>query len=86
MKVSIEISYYPLHDSYIPPIKAFISRLNAYDELVIKTNGMSTQVFGRFEVAMQAITKEIESAFELPHSVFVLKIVNVDLNHVDGSK
>jgi uncharacterized protein YqgV (UPF0045/DUF77 family) len=86
MNVSVEISYYPLQQAYIPPIKAFISRLNTYEGLVVKTNGMSTQVFGSYAEVMKALTSEIESAFEVPHSVFVLKIVNADLNHIDGSK
>jgi len=86
MKISVEISYYPLLVEYIPPIKSFIQKLNLYEELVVKTNGMSTQVFGEYDVVMKALTTEIRNAFELPHSVFVLKIINADLNHVDGSK
>ncbi len=86
MKTSVEISYYPLQESYIHPIKGFIDRLNTYPEIIVKTSGMSTQVFGQFDDVMQAITTEIKHAFELPHSIFILKIVNADLNHVDGSK
>ena len=79
MNISIEISYYPLHNEFIPPIKDFIHRLNQYPDLTVNTSGMSTQVFGEYNYAMQSITKEIEKAFELPHSVFILKIVNADL-------
>jgi uncharacterized protein YqgV (UPF0045/DUF77 family) len=86
MKTSVEISYYPLQESYIPPIKGFIDWLNTYPEIIVKTSGMSTQVFGQFDEVMKAITTEIKRAFELPHSIFILKIVNADLNHVDGSK
>lgn len=79
MNISVEISYYPLHNEFIPPIKNFIQRLNQYADLVVNTNGMSTQVFGKYKYAMHAITAEIEKSFELPHSVFILKIVNTDL-------
>lgn len=79
MNTSIDISYYPLHDEFIPPIKDFIHRLNQYEELTVKTNGMSTQVFGEYRQVMEAITNEIEKSFELPHSVFILKIINADL-------
>ncbi|MEE4260978.1 MAG: hypothetical protein V2I62_14530 [Bacteroidales bacterium] len=79
MNTSIEISYYPLHDEFIPPIKDFIHRLNQYPDLTVTTSGMSTQVFGEYSYVMQSITKEIEKSFELPHSVFILKIVNADL-------
>lgn len=80
MNTSVDISYYPLKDEFIPPIKNFIDRLNSYEQLVVKTNGMSTQVFGSYFEVMKALTNEIYQAFELPHSVFVLKIINADLN------
>lgn len=80
MQVSVEISYYPLHDEYIPPIKDFIERINQNKKLLAKTNGMSTQVFGEYEEVMSSLTKEIKASFELPHSVFILKIINADLN------
>ncbi len=86
MKTSVEISYYPLLVEYVPPIKNFIARLNEIPEIVVKTNGMSTQVFGEYDQVMLALTKEIKKSFELPHSIFVLKIINADLNHVDGSR
>jgi len=79
MNTSVEISYYPLHNEFIPPIKDFIHRLSQYSDLVVNTNGMSTQVFGKYKNVMPAITTEIEKSFELPHSVFILKIVNTDL-------
>jgi len=40
---------------------------------------MSTQVFGEYFNVMNAITTEINKSFEIPHSVFVLKIINADL-------
>ncbi|MDP3445298.1 MAG: hypothetical protein Q8T08_20760 [Ignavibacteria bacterium] len=86
MNTSIDISYYPLNVEYIPPIKNFIFRLNQYDGIILNTNGMSTKVFGEYDLVMEIITKEIKKSFELPHSVFVLKIINADLNHKDGSR
>jgi len=84
MKISVDISYYPLKEEFIPPIKDFIERLNRYDSIVVKTNGMSTQVFGEFDELMNALTLEIQKSFQLPHSVFVLKIINTDLNIVSA--
>lgn len=80
MNTSVEISYYPLNVEYIPPIKGFIERLNQYENLRVQTNGMSTQVFGEYQEVMQVLTTEIGKSFELPHSVFVLKIINADLD------
>ncbi len=82
MNTSIEISYYPLKEDFIPEIKSFIDRLKGYENLTVKTNGMSTQVFGDYENVMNAITIEIKQSFSIPHSVFILKIINADLNHV----
>jgi uncharacterized protein YqgV (UPF0045/DUF77 family) len=83
MNISIEISYYPLNMEYVPPIREFIDRLNTYQELTVQTNGMSTQVFGEYETVFDALKKEIRASFENPHSVFVMKMVNADLNTME---
>lgn len=82
MKTSVEISYYPLNENFLNPIGNFIDRLNTYDQLVVRTNGMSTQVFGEYDQVMSAITAEIKKSFELPHSVFTLKVINADLQEI----
>jgi uncharacterized protein YqgV (UPF0045/DUF77 family) len=79
MKTSVEISYYPLRPEFVTPILDFIKRLNTHKDIEAVTNGMSTQVFGEYKAVMSALTTEIEKSFELPHSVFILKIVNADL-------
>lgn len=79
MKISVEVSCYPLKVEYIPPIKDFIARMNAYENLKVETNNMSTQIFGEYLEVMDALTKEIHKSFDLPHSIFVMKIINADL-------
>jgi uncharacterized protein YqgV (UPF0045/DUF77 family) len=79
MRASVEISYYPLKEEFIPPIQSFIDRLNSYAELRVETNAMSTQVFGEYDRVMAIITKEMKVAMELPYSIFVLKVINADL-------
>jgi uncharacterized protein YqgV (UPF0045/DUF77 family) len=79
MKISVDVSYYPLKEEFKPSIKDFIGRLNQVVSLNVETNGMSTQVFGDYDAVMGAITREIKASFSLPHSVFVLKIINADL-------
>jgi hypothetical protein len=39
---------------------------------------MITQIFSEYYMIMKAITDEICRSFELPHSIFVMKIVNAD--------
>lgn len=79
MKTSVDISYYPLQPEFVTPILDFIKRLNEYENIEAVTNGMSTQVFGEYFDVMEAITQEIYKSFEIPHSVFVLKVINADL-------
>ena len=80
MKISVEVSYYPLNTEFIPHIKKFIDRLNLNKNIVVLTNNMSTQIFGEYDEVFNTIQKEIKKSFELPHSVFVMKIINADLN------
>jgi uncharacterized protein YqgV (UPF0045/DUF77 family) len=80
MKTSVEVSYYPLNEEFVPPIREFIDRINSYEGIVTQTNGMSTQVFGEYDLVMNALTAEIKKSFENPHSVFVMKVINADLN------
>ena len=79
MKTSVEISYYPLRPEFVSPILDFIERIKKYDQMKAETNGMSTQVFGDYRYVMDALTTEIYESFSIPHSVFVLKIINADL-------
>lgn len=78
MKTSIEISYYPLLEEFKGPVKNFIVSLQRYDNIKVKSNSMSTHVFGEYDEVMAAVTKCIKDAFEVPSSIFVLKVMNLD--------
>jgi uncharacterized protein YqgV (UPF0045/DUF77 family) len=76
MHTSIEISLYPLDADYIPPIKAFIERLNAYPELHVVTNSMSTQISGEHRRLFEILAKETEATFaDGGRKVFVMKVL-----------
>jgi hypothetical protein len=76
MDIGVEISLCPLHDEYIPPIKDFIERLNQDGRFRVLTNDMSTQVFGRYEDVMGALTREIRPTFEKDgKAIFVMKVL-----------
>lgn len=80
MKISVEISMYPLIEEFETPILQFIERLRNHPGLLVRTNSMSTQVFGEFEELSQALLSEIKTSFEsgIP-SVLVMKWINVDV-------
>lgn len=80
MKISIEISKYPLNENYIPAIQGFIDRLNTHKNITVHTNTMSTQVFGEYDHVMHAIQQEMKASFEQDlKQVMVMKFVNSDL-------
>lgn len=81
MKVSIDISMYPLKPDYAPTIKKFISALKSYSDFQIHENKMSTQVFGEYDDVMNVVQKEIKLASEDPKVVFVLKVIPFDLSN-----
>jgi len=76
MDIGVEISLYPLRNDYIPPIRGFIDRLNADGRFRVMTNDMSTQVFGRYEDVMEALTRELRPTFENDgKAIFVMKVL-----------
>lgn len=76
MRTAIEISLYPLDSNYIPPIKAFIERLNTYPELQVITNAMSTQVSGEHKRLFEILAVETQQTFtETGRKVFVMKVL-----------
>ena len=84
MQISIEISLYPLRENFISPIENFISRLKKYDSIEVRTNNMSTQLFGEFDDLIKILKVEMEKTFKNEtNSAFNLKIVNGDSRKYD---
>jgi hypothetical protein len=76
MNIGVEISLYPLRNDFIPPIRSFIDRLNADGRFKVMTNDMSTQVFGRYDEVMDALTRELKPTFESDgKAIFVMKVL-----------
>ena len=76
MRSAIEISLYPLNSDYIPPIKAFIDRLNTYPDINVLTNAMSTQISGEHDRLFEILAKETATTFaERGRYVFVMKVL-----------
>ena len=81
MKLSVEISNYPLNEQYIPPIKDFIERLQANKNLRISCNSMSTQIFGDYDELMAMLNQEMKDSFnKFGKMIFVCKFINADLD------
>ena len=81
MKVSIDISMYPLHKDFEQPIIDFIKKLRN-SNFVVEENGLSTQIFGEYVEVMDFINLHIHQALlDQKNCVFVLKIVTEDRSH-----
>jgi len=80
MKISIELSLYPLAiDNFKEEIWAFIKRLREVEGLTVVTNGMSTQVFGDYDLAVSNVMTQIKHVHSTTGSaVFVCKFINGD--------
>ncbi len=79
MRISVDISLYPLNKNYVEPILTFIAKLETNPNLIVKRNSLSTQVFGEYRDVMDCLDDKIEAVFDaIPESVFVLKMVGSD--------
>lgn len=84
LQASIDISMYPLTESYCQPIIDFINRLKAQPNIKVVQNTLSTQIFGDYRVLMAALTEDIETALaQQPKTVFVIKLVGGDRSDAD---
>lgn len=84
MKLTAEISCYPLQDNYLDPILWFIDRLDSYENIERKTNAMATQVCGEYGDVMAMLAIEMQAAHEKwGKAVFVCKFIGgeLDLSH-----
>lgn len=81
MKITVDISMYPLDSNYLPPIKSFIRALRACAGLEIVTNQLSTQIRGEFDVVTSALNDCMrDNMMGSRKMVFVTRYLNADLD------
>jgi uncharacterized protein YqgV (UPF0045/DUF77 family) len=85
MEISIEISLYPLaEENFKKDIWDFIKKLRLVDGLTVVTNGMSTQVFGEYDLTVKHVMAEIKHVHETVGSaVFVCKFIGGNRSEVE---
>ncbi|MCH8553515.1 MAG: hypothetical protein LAT76_00020 [Schleiferiaceae bacterium] len=80
MEASIEISMYPLNSEYLDPIQNFIDRLHEHPTIEVRTNTLSTQLFGSLDDLMDVLKSEIAVSYQNEgKATFVLKILKGNL-------
>lgn len=84
MRITADISLYPLAEEFTPPIRDFIVCLRAEPGLEVITNQLSTQVRGEYATVIAALDRCMRRSMEEGDTVvFVLKLVNADLPIAD---
>lgn len=78
MRITVEISLYPLTENYVKPIKEFISRLKTYKDLEMVTNATSTLVVGEHAYLFEVLSKETALTFASGKNIFVIKIIGFE--------
>ena len=87
LPISVDISLYPLKESFIPPIDDFIASLKTYKSIEVRTNNMSTKIFGEYDVVMDILREELYNTFyKEVNVVFNIKIVNGDSRIYDQTR
>lgn len=80
MRITAEISLYPLANEYLPVIEAFIADVAAHDELEVVVNQLSTQVRGELDDVMSAVRAAMARSFASGDGqALVVKFLNADL-------
>ncbi len=80
MRITAEISLYPLQSNYIPVIKSFIDKLRQRNDIEIFTSTTSTQINGEFDAVNDAIKEAMQLSFEaFKQQILVVKYLNGDI-------
>ena len=81
MKLTAELSLYPLQEDYIPVIQAFIDACREQNDLTLVTNAMSTQVCGDHDKVINLISRELQASYEkFGKQVLVCKLIPGELD------
>lgn len=78
MRITVELSLYPLSEDYVPPIRDFLARLRSYKDLKIVTNATSTQIVGEHSHVFEVLSKETALTFSSGPSIFVMKVLGFE--------
>ncbi|MBX2815741.1 MAG: hypothetical protein KTR24_07080 [Saprospiraceae bacterium] len=80
MKITAEISLYPLHAAYGTLVLDFIKAMQDVPDITLRTNSMSTQVSGTWVNVMDAIGGAYATTFsEDIGAALIMKVFNQEL-------
>jgi uncharacterized protein YqgV (UPF0045/DUF77 family) len=80
MRITVELSLYPLQGAPVEKILAFIETIRGDDRLEVVVNQMSTQLRGELGDVLEVLRTALERSFENGGSqALVAKFLNADL-------
>ena len=80
MRLTAELSLYPLNNDYILVVQGFIDDLRSQPELTVVTNAMSTQVNGDYDRVFDAVKDVLARSVDTcGEQVLVCKFIAWDL-------
>ena len=80
MKVSVDLSLYPLADDYVPVIIDLIHRLEHHSDIEVVRTALSTQLFGELARVLAVIGEELQRTWtEHGRAVLVAKFAFGDV-------
>jgi uncharacterized protein YqgV (UPF0045/DUF77 family) len=81
MKLTAELSLYPVQENYIPVIQAFIATVRAHTDLQVVTNALSTQVCGDYARVFAVVSDALAQSTSLfGKQVLVVKFIPWELD------
>ena len=82
--MTAELSLYPLRESYVEAIRAFIEaarEAQSTHDITIVSNAMSTQVCGDYDTVMALIGRELRNSYQrYGRQVLVCKLIPGELD------
>jgi uncharacterized protein YqgV (UPF0045/DUF77 family) len=80
MRITAEISHYPLGADYLERIESLIEDVETSERLDVVVNQMSTQLCGELHDVLGALARALEHSFSSGRpEVLVAKFLNADL-------
>lgn len=81
MKLTAEMSLYPLQEDYIPVIRAFIEEAAKNNDVTLVSNAMSTQVCGEWATVINLVDQCLRNSTErFGKQVLVCKYIPGELD------
>ena len=74
MQVTVEVSLYPLTEKFEQVVIDYIGQIKKTPGIKVEVNGLSTQVFGEYELVMKTMTEVNKNTFEQHRCVILMKM------------